>query len=102
MHLADKDEWGPWVEHDGQGCPLERGQFVQSLTHGAGIVSGVCSKPPRHKSSWYWENAGKFAVILEYRVRKPNGFRVLEELLRRVEETSEASGDLGILPRLDL
>lgn len=85
------DEWGPWIEHDGQGCPCV-GKWVQamfdrkpiSVVHGTlcgktweGIASG--------KTNWTWIPG--HIRILRYRIRKPRGLLILEQIARDVEVT---------------
>ncbi len=77
--MSDDTEWGPWIEHDGKGCPC-RGEYVHAVfsekdslgidelfdfvPHDAGIAPD---------SQWIWAKAityGK-ALILRYRLRRP-------------------------------
>lgn len=102
------DEWGPWIEHDGNGCPLEvMGQVVElywrpdmdrddtAWRHAVLRVDdlfGSCS-------SWHaskYEGTGCFQHwdgkrldlpggphwVDRYRIRKP---RALRDLIERVE-----------------
>lgn len=97
------DEWGPWIEHDGKGCPC-RGQIAHVvlknangvLMHGTdrrgryvapGEWVGLVS-PPDHGGSWTWGNG--YNPVLRYRIRKPRGLTILEGLLENLPEGVDA------------
>lgn len=104
------DEWGPWIEHDGRGCPC-RGEVIEAIwfcgdyesnVGEAGVVwlvpEGAGSNP--RESSWWWfvNGAGvvecidpKTAPIIRYRIRKPRGLTILEDLI----------ADLPVRPEVD-
>ena len=81
-------EWGPWIEHDGKGCPCV-GQYVQTerlkkienwVGSSATIVDGKFTWGiARGGKSWFWENG--WTRIIRYRIRKPRGLTVLENLI---------------------
>lgn len=85
----DREEWGPWIEHDGRGYPSGVvGQYVQAeeecvarglLPPETGLVLG------QHidGGSWNWANHPQYTKILRYRVRKP---RALRDLIRLAED----------------
>lgn len=89
------DEWGPWIEHDGKGCPclgkyirFEADTKISHFTHGHGIIiSEKCGEyiPRVSGESWTWGTG--FANIIRYRIRKPKGLTILESILREVEHT---------------
>ena len=77
-------EWGDWIEHDGQGCPvvgvLSEGQQANGRRE-VGIAGPDCDNPgPRRISLWrhdltpidMWE-----CRVVRYRVRKPKALRDL-------------------------
>lgn len=78
------EEWGPWVEHDGKGCPVPQGTWVQgrdragrvetwralTVVIGCGAIN-----------AWAW--TGRIAVpgdVMRYRVRRPDALRRLVDL----------------------
>jgi hypothetical protein len=86
------EEWGPWVEHDGNGCPCV-GMYVHMVLDGiskidintrtqhinggrelVGIASGG--------RSWFWDKS--LRKIIRYRVRKPKGLKMVEELIQNL------------------
>lgn len=84
-------EWGPWIEHDGKGCPCV-GQYVHivrrdgreafavagSQCHAAGVL------PNGGPSAWLWAEWPGYqsdSVIIRYRIRRPKGMAILEQLL---------------------
>lgn len=84
------EEWGPWIEHDGKGCPC-RGEYVQGKfdddrPDAFGIAYGVLNA----ESAWLWENAHRVAVLIRYRIRKPKGLTTLESLLTNLPQLEDA------------
>lgn len=92
------EEWGPWIEHDGKGCPClgawartERvglNIFPSTGTRHA-IIEGRILEP----ANWDWSRYGELmpggtsaSKILRYRIRKP---RALQDLIKLVEELPE-------------
>lgn len=87
------EEWGPWIEHDGNGCPC-RGQIVM-VEFDTGEVAGPAvagckfsAYPGIPDGSWRWSNADIFRIyrILRYRIRKPRGLTILESILADLPE----------------
>lgn len=86
-------EWGPWIEHDGKGCPC-RGMWAEAvvatlpdMTHTYQRETLVNGGP-----QWLWENAQRVSRetethryviggVIRYRIRKPRGLTILEELI---------------------
>ena len=105
------EEWGPWIEHDGKGCPC-RGEIVEAIwRHRDGRTynyiegeSSVWLVPPDagsnpRSSSWIWRlvnglphpmPGGNSAPIIRYRIRKPRGLTILEGLLENLPEQVDA------------
>jgi len=100
------EEWGPWIEHDGKGCPVV-GFLVETIdAYGTvdrfiagtqGVTDSGKVVPFAWDASapnvWNWpsllpEDIG-FAVI-RYRVRKPLGLTILEGLIERLPEKVDA------------
>ena len=83
-------EWGPWIEHDGKGCPCV-GQYVQAerttfkideCIAGADAIrdygsANVCG------SAWVWIKHPDLNNdwFIRYRIRKPLGMVILEAIL---------------------
>jgi hypothetical protein len=83
------EEWGPWIEHDGKGFPLARGQVAHLIYRSGdeeitivGLFRG--GEPDVVGSSWHW-GAG-WDEIIRYRIRKPRGLTILEGLLENLPE----------------
>ena len=34
------EQWGPWIEHDGKGCPC-LGQWVKAVFHNGNVWEGI-------------------------------------------------------------
>ncbi len=94
------DEWGPWTEHDGKGCPCV-GQWVQAAFN-------VCTKPCSHgvllneiwegratgRTCWVWGEG--YDEIIRYRIRRP---RALLDLIERARELDDApEGPVRVKP----
>lgn len=71
--------WGPWIEHDGKGCPCV-GQIVQ-IVYRNGVVEGPYAAYSRISIAGgvgdplfdAWVHLPKDDDIVRYRVRKPRG-----------------------------
>lgn len=83
-------EWSDWIEHDGKGCPCkgEYAQFYykdllqpQNPRRPDKICEGIAYGDLSEKSGWLWENAPRVLVIIRYRIRKPRGLTILENLI---------------------
>ena len=86
------DEWGPWIEHDGRGCPVAAGVITLKqygrprAAHWGGLPGAVfmgeyfvISISSGSGSSWNWSTRSN--PILRYRIRKPKGLMILEGLI---------------------
>lgn len=89
------EEWGPWIEHDGRGCPC-RGMYVQALAEKS--IHAISSNTRMVKVSEYvmegvasnggsWSGNPYYNRYLRYRIRKPKGLQILEALLKDLPET---------------
>jgi hypothetical protein len=83
------EEWGPWIEHDGKGCPVENGTIVAVMAECLpGQIFGPIEGVSRHGGqSWDWRNwlkrdvdGGLFGRVLRYRIRRPLALRRLIDL----------------------
>lgn len=94
--MSDKEEWGPWIEHDGKGMPAEvvgRVILVFAEDHRGGTMEEMgCPRNFWHPiyGAWDHQNYGKripgtnqaYARVIRYRIRKP---RALMDLIELVE-----------------
>lgn len=96
------EEFGPWIEHDGNGCPCV-GEYVQAvhdseiLRHtGSGLVYGnVIEGIATGGKSWFW--CSGYTHVMRYRIRKPKGLTILTDILREVERDGDkVYGDLEL------
>lgn len=99
------EEWGPWIVHDGTGCPLKPGQFVHVEYYRAQYVGPILpghETDPRgwtcefcegtgYGDSWIWDSPGPFRPVIRYRIRKPRGLLILEERLRNLPQPEEVA-----------
>ena len=84
-----ENDWGPWIEHDGKGCPcvgryVQR-EYAQPTTNFWGRKDTICEGRfawgiAENGHSWMW--APGWNPIIRYRVRKPRGMTILEQLLQ--------------------
>lgn len=86
--VFNEDGWTDWQQHDGKGCPCV-GWYCQDVhdyrTHtetDEGIALGG--------KSWFWGSGPQYTRILRYRVRKPKGAEMLEQLVQDVPEPVDA------------
>ena len=78
------EEWGPWIEHDGRGCPVKKGTLVKTLHQDGTSEEGPTSGAPF--TGWDWECCDMFGKpgykLIRYRVRPP---KALQQLIQMVE-----------------
>lgn len=91
--------WGPWIEHDGTGCPCV-GAFAEAELYPPWIDTKTKQAIVVGGPQWGWENAKtvtretqtkRFVVgaVIRYRVRKPRaastetGMAILREIADR-------------------
>lgn len=79
-----QEQWGPWIEHDGNGCPCA-GEWIQAEDedgHRAeGIAPDCCTGGARH---WYANNP-PYVQVIRYRIRKPRGLTILQRIAEQPE-----------------
>ena len=84
------DLWGPWIEHDGKGCPV-KGMWVQLFDEGPTSLepweglAGSEFDGTEHitGSSWHWAVVeSHWGAVIRYRVRRP---KALQQLIQMVE-----------------
>ena len=81
------EEWGPWIKHDGFGCPLSAGVvvevvFIDGFGFSAHAVSVIRGGEP---SSWDWRHYPEYKKIVRYRKKKPKGMRLVESRLAELD-----------------
>lgn len=92
--MSNQDEWGPWIEHDGRGFPLEIDGFYVIVVgvytcDGAEVFKEgfVKADDVGSATSWDWSNFGrlilgrKWGKVIRYRIRKPRGMAVLDAIM---------------------
>lgn len=86
--MSDGDDWGPWIEHDGGGCPVPVGTWVEVV--GVGVNGRLVQDQDWAEvyETWDWTRFGvvdddgaTWGKIINYRVRKPRGLTILESVL---------------------
>ena len=105
------EEWGPWIEHDGNGCPPnligeilliefrlaandEDGGRDGQIAYTETIVNELFASLPEWERSKFGSYARRpddgrtYAVadVIRYRIRKPRGLTILEGLLENLPE----------------
>jgi hypothetical protein len=87
--MTREDEWGPWLEHDRNGCPKDvtPGVFIEveqrrrcgSDERKSGrATTAVCKCPQWHMKDEF----GEWCLVLRYRVRKPRAMEMLKHIAR--------------------
>lgn len=90
-------EWGDWVEHDGRAQPVPSGTYVQ--------VEFDMDIPENHGTSWKvvnirtvegvvispynFSDRDEYAKVIRYRIRKPRGMTILEQIVMNPERELE-------------
>lgn len=86
--MSGDGDWGPWIEHDGKGCPCvgeyvhREYRFVHYRWRGrkdtvlsGNFAWGIAEDGP----SWRWDP--DWNPVIRYRIRKPRGMTILENLI---------------------
>lgn len=99
--MTRDQEYGPWIDHDGSGCPC-KGKIVQTEVLGRGIsehvahgtfhIGGVpCAPPSSHDfvtDAWIWDEP-IFGNVIRYRIRKPDALRALIAMVENIGAPSQ-------------
>lgn len=101
------EEWGPWIEHDGASVSgmIPQGAVLNILSiNTGGITAGDIDGPiglefpgffwrwKRVKTGWFRSEVRRvcddpsYAPVVLYRIRKPRGMTILENLLADLPE----------------
>ncbi len=93
------EEWGPWIEHDGGPCPVPVGTICHAIYRSPEYDLSLWLKDHPNVidvgSDWVIAFAiGNSSVwaryVVRYRIRKPRGLTILEELLVNLPERVDA------------
>ena len=88
------EEFGPWITHDGAGRPVAPGTIVMVEVE---CITGLVKQTVQPAgsapvSAWVWSAFGASSVwrVLRYRIKKPRGLTILEEVANSVREPVDA------------
>ena len=84
--------WGPWIKHDGSGCPVV-GRLVNCETfsgerfvvHAGEECREAGVDPNGPQSAWVWSRP-RMGCIIRYRVKRSPGMEMLQAILRDVRQ----------------
>jgi len=81
------ETWGPWIQHDGGGCPVPAGTIVEVVCEDrfGFLHSQVGRTDGDSYSSWDWRHFPELKKIVRYREKKPKGLALLQEIARVVD-----------------
>lgn len=88
--MSDDADWGPWVDHDGRGCPVVGRVWiaVQAQAQDFPTISDEDWADRYAAEAWDASSWGKrdtdgvmWGVIIRYRVRRPKALRDLIALV---------------------
>lgn len=85
-------EWGEWKEHDGGPQPVDSGAIV-SVEFRIAPPEGTCifgNPDCDFAGTWFWHHDGSPDDIIRYRIRKPRGLVILENLIADLPEEVRA------------
>jgi hypothetical protein len=86
--VFNEDGWTDWIDHDGKGCPCV-GWMVQAI-HDGFFDTWIGIAGSEGGESWDWTYSDSYAPLIRYRVRKPKGAEMLEQLVQDVPEPVDA------------
>lgn len=77
----ENKEWGPWIEHDGKGCPLALGVHFAIVFRLSGYMEGWVNEVVQRHPGWI---ASEYPAdpVIRYRIRRP---KALIEMIDMVE-----------------
>lgn len=82
--MSDNEDWGPWVDHDGRGCPLPVGARCW-IKQENGVEGEIRVELPNDLGDAFcWStlpDKWRHCAIIRYRVRRPKALRDLIELV---------------------
>lgn len=96
------EEWGPWIEHDGRGCPCV-GMWVECVIRdgrqyecraGRTTLNASDNSPipyrPGAPSRWVWAEVPSGRQIIRYRIRRPKAMRDLIDMMENLPVKEDA------------
>ena len=81
------DIWGPWIEHDGNCVPVRYGQEFEAAFSCGRRFAHVWA-PSDDPGSWLWRPP--HSRVLFYRIRKPRGLTILQEIAADPQPVKES------------
>ncbi|KEO56401.1 hypothetical protein [Thioclava pacifica] len=81
------EDWGPWVRHNGKGCPVRVGTIVEVVCEdrfGFTMRQVACVEGGSY-SSWDWTHFPELKKIIRYREKKPKGLSILEARMNELD-----------------
>lgn len=95
MTEHNEEEWGPWISHTPGPCPVMVGVYIMidAVKPWSGEIitlEGVVSQENTTHEVWYSYGDGVWGRITRYRIKKPKGLKILEEILENLPETQNA------------
>jgi len=95
----EDDEWGPWIDHDGKGKPVQDGVILwRKYANGYEWIAPmgqftygkqVHYAGQKYGCSWEWSTVGFYTPVVAYRIKKPKGLKILEGLLENLPTKPE-------------
>jgi hypothetical protein len=63
--MSAREEWGPWIDHDGQGAPqdIPNGAELEVLYEGDGLVCRPGSQITPNFPGWFWTWRRRFVLF---------------------------------------
>ncbi len=103
--MSSDNDFGPWVQHDGKGCPCV-GQIVHLVYEGPVVfwngVSEYTLVSDREVvciahggNSWFWETDAN--RIIRYRIRRPKGMAILNAILADLPAPTQPMKTDGVI-----
>lgn len=94
--MSDREEWGPWVEHDGMTRPVPKGTYVSVYLRSGAVVEAITGRNGVMPDgtlvrgyvgdAWLWGSIPgmEAAEVVRYRVRKPRALQQLREMIENL------------------
>ena len=89
------EDWSDWYQHDGRGCPVSVGQYVQIHLSYSGVKEGPVTKEVVECVGWIF-SACPTDYVTRYRIRRPRAFEHLRQIARDVEHLTPQAGSREI------
>ncbi len=95
------DQWGPWIDHDGKGCPVPVGTVIEAECHNGkwgNIESDVfhlragSGLRSVENPIWHEVHPEHGPAVIRYRIRRPRGLQILDAVLTSLPAAPELEG----------